>query len=124
MSNFSGTAQPTRQAILAHAARVADAFHPHRIVLFGSHAYGHPTADSDVDLLVEMPHAGKPWQTASAIRAAVHAGYAVDYLVRSSEELADRIAMGDGFIREIVEKGEVLYAAPDATREPDRGGAR
>lgn len=114
MSALSAIAQPMHEDIVAHAARIAAAFHPRRIILFGSHAYGHPTTDSDVDLLIEMPHEGRPWHTASAIRREVQAGFPVDYLVRSPDELAHRIALGDCFLREIVKKGEVLYAAPDA----------
>ena len=30
-------------------------FHPDKIILFGSYAYGTPHADSDVDILVVMP---------------------------------------------------------------------
>jgi len=33
----------------------AEQFQPERIILFGSHAYGAPHADSDVDILVVMP---------------------------------------------------------------------
>lgn len=31
-------------------------FRPRKIILFGSYASGHPTADSDVDLLAVVPH--------------------------------------------------------------------
>ena len=37
------------------ARQVAERFHPEKIILFGSHAYGTPHADSDVDILVIMP---------------------------------------------------------------------
>jgi predicted nucleotidyltransferase len=40
------------------ATRIAAAFAPERIVLFGSHADGRADAGSDVDLLVVMPHPG------------------------------------------------------------------
>jgi predicted nucleotidyltransferase len=33
---------------------IAREFHPLKIVLFGSYAYGQPTEDSDADLLVVM----------------------------------------------------------------------
>ena len=39
-----------------------------RIFLFGSHAWGTPSSDSDVDLLVVLPFEGKPWCMARAIR--------------------------------------------------------
>ena len=32
--------------------RIVEGAHPERIILFGSHAYGIPTKDSDVDLIV------------------------------------------------------------------------
>ena len=39
----------------ASSREIAERFHPEKIILFGSHAYGTPHADSDVDLLVIMP---------------------------------------------------------------------
>ncbi len=43
----------------AQIRRVSDEivrrFRPERIILFGSYAYGTPTEDSDVDLLVVLP---------------------------------------------------------------------
>ena len=35
--------------------RIVSEVHPEKIILFGSYAYGTPTKDSDVDLLVIMP---------------------------------------------------------------------
>lgn len=35
--------------------RIVSGVHPEKIILFGSYAYGTPTKDSDVDLLVIMP---------------------------------------------------------------------
>ena len=99
--------------IQAFADRVAAEFHPDRIILFGSSAYGRPTPDSDVDLLVVMPHQGPPWRTATEIRGRVRPAFPLDLLVRSREELAQRIEMGDCFLREVAEKGRVLYEAPD-----------
>ena len=37
------------------ARQVAERFHPEKIILFGSYAYGTPHVDSDVDILVVMP---------------------------------------------------------------------
>ncbi len=39
----------------ASSREIAERFHPKKIILFGSYAYGTPHADSDVDLLVIMP---------------------------------------------------------------------
>ena len=37
------------------AREVAEQFQPEKIILFGSHAYGKPNADSDVDILDALP---------------------------------------------------------------------
>src|SRR4051794_41082775 len=44
-----------RAAIRRYVGRIVERFHPEKVILFGSHAYGRPTPDSDVDLLVVMP---------------------------------------------------------------------
>jgi predicted nucleotidyltransferase len=101
-----------RARIEGLAERIATAFRPERIVLFGSFAYGSPTPDSDVDLLVVMPCVGKPWRKAVEIRNLVRPEFPVDLLVRTPEQIAERVALGDGFVREILDRGTVLYEAP------------
>jgi predicted nucleotidyltransferase len=98
-----------RRDIQAFARRVADEFHPNRVILFGSYAYGKPTADSDVDLLVVMPHEGPAAVQAAEIRKRIHAGFPMDLVVRSPAEVRRRLGMGDFFIREIMEQGQPLY---------------
>jgi predicted nucleotidyltransferase len=94
--------------------RIAREFHPRRIVLFGSYAEGRATADSDVDLLVVLPHRGKAVQKSVEIRLATRPTFALDLLVRTPREVEKRLAMGDTFIRDILDHGKVLYEADDA----------
>ncbi len=98
-----------RRSINAFVKRVADEFHPRRVILFGSYAYGEPTPDSDVDLLVVMPHDGPPAVQAAEIRKRIHAGFPMDLVVRSPTEIQRRLTMDDFFIREILERGQALY---------------
>ena len=98
-----------RHTIDGFVRKVADRFHPEKVVLFGSYAYGNPTPDSDVDILVIMPHEGPSAKQAAEIRKQVHAGFPVDLLVRSSEELQRRLAIADFFVRDIMERGQSLY---------------
>lgn len=79
----------------------------------GSHAYGRPHLDSDVDLLVVMPAKNEVNQ-ALRIRLAVHAPFAMDLIVRTPENLAKRLGWNDWFLCEIVEKGIVLHDAAGA----------
>ena len=93
------------------AQEVAEKFHPDKIVLFGSYAYGQPTNDSDIDLLVVMNHIGNAAEQAATIRASMHSAFPVDVLVRSPDKIRERLKMGDTFLETILEKGEVLYDA-------------
>ncbi|MFN0123019.1 MAG: nucleotidyltransferase domain-containing protein [Blastocatellia bacterium] len=105
-------AAPRRQQIDRVCAAIADEFQPERIILFGSYAYGTPDADSDVDVLVIMPFAGSPFRQAGEIlsRIVQRAGaLPLDLLVRTAEQVQERLAIGDHFIREIIERGKVVY---------------
>jgi uncharacterized protein len=100
------------EQIQALSDQIARTFRPAQIILFGSYAYGSPGPDSDVDLLVVMPYAGHPAYQTAAILSAVSPSFPVDVVVRDPGELQKRIALGDFFLREVVERGQVLYAAP------------
>lgn len=93
------------------ASQIAREFHPEKILLFGSYASGTPTPDSDVDLLVSMRTSLRPAEQAARIRKAIDFPFAVDLLVRTPEQIEQRLAMGDGFIRDLTCRGKVLYEA-------------
>lgn len=98
-----------RKNINALAGQIVTQFKPQKIILFGSYAYGTPTPDSDVDLMVVMPHKDSPSIQAAQIRKKVHAGFPMDLLVRSTTEIRQRLKIGDLFIKEIIEKGLPIY---------------
>jgi predicted nucleotidyltransferase len=91
--------------------RIAREFQPEKIILFGSYAYGSPSADSDIDLLVIMPFEGRQPEQAIRILNRLNVLAPIDLLVRRPEEVQKRLAMGDSFMREIVEHGRVRYEA-------------
>lgn len=99
----------TMKQIEALCQRIGREFDPIRIILFGSYAYGAATEDSDVDLLVIVPHKGKGWRLAGKIRGRVRPRFPLDLLVRSPEQINERLSLGDCFLKEITEKGKVLY---------------
>jgi predicted nucleotidyltransferase len=58
-----------RQAYIEDVCRrIAEEFKPEKIILFGSHAYGKPTPESDLDLLVVMPYEESYFLQAMKIR--------------------------------------------------------
>ncbi len=97
--------------IRAFARRIAKEFEPKRIILFGSYAYGKPTEDSDVDILVVFNGRGSARQKSLEIRLRMHPGYPLDLLTRTEQEVRQRLAMNDWFMQEIIEQGKVLYEA-------------
>lgn len=89
-------------------------FRPQKVILFGSHASGRPTPDSDVDLLVILPFEGSPVRKAYEIDLRLDHRFPLDLIVRTPEFIERRVALNDCFIREILEKGQVLYDAARA----------
>lgn len=106
-------------AIKRFARKIANKFHPHKIILFGSYAHGKPHNESDVDLLVVMP-ASDVVNMAIRISLAFEREFSYDLLVRTPKQLAIGLRDEDWFLREIVEKGRVLYEATLAKGRLDR----
>ncbi|MBI3269124.1 MAG: nucleotidyltransferase domain-containing protein [Planctomycetes bacterium] len=75
------------------------------MLLFGSHAYGRPTPESDIDLLVVVRRPIDP----AKIRCSLPAGIAFDILVRTAAEVRQRLALPDPFLAEIFQRGRVLW---------------
>jgi len=97
------------EQIRAYCTEVAREFRPEKIILFGSHAYGKPTADSDVDLMVVLPFRGNELRKASQIRARFDAPFSLDLLVRKPGFIAERLLERDMFIELVMTDGIVMY---------------
>src|SRR5207248_1200791 len=82
------------------ARQVAERFRPDKIILFGSHAYGAPHADSDVDILVIMP-ARNELDQSFRIHSTLMPAFPLDIVVRTPKNLKWRLEEGDSFLREI-----------------------
>ncbi len=104
-----------RAAIQATCGDIVREFGPSQVILFGSYAYGTPTEDSDVDLLVVMDISEEQAaRQAVEIRKRIPRRFRMDLLVRTPRELAFRLAHNDFFLREIFERGEVLHESARA----------
>jgi uncharacterized protein len=97
--------------IQAFSQQIVEKFQPERIILFGSYAYGQPTEDSDVDLLVILPFEKLPVYTAIAIRRQIKSPFPLDLIARTPEQIQQRLDLGDFFIQDIINKGRILYEA-------------
>jgi predicted nucleotidyltransferase len=98
------------QAAIDDVARqIAEKFHPLKIILFGSYAYGTPRRESDVDLLVVMETNIKEIQQEILILKNIEHRFGLDILVKTPKTFNERIKMGDTFLKEISQKGKILY---------------
>jgi len=109
------------QLIQRYAGAIADEFHPDKIILFGSYAYGTPNDDSDVDLLVVMP-ARDLHSKAVQILWRLAAPFPIDLIVRTPQQLRGRLKEGESFATQIMSKGKVLYEKVNARVGQKSGG--
>jgi predicted nucleotidyltransferase len=117
---YGGADIPMRE-IRRFARQVAEQFRPEKIILFGSYAYGTPHEDSDVDILVVMP-ARNQLDMAFKISWAIQPPFPLDLKVRTPKNMKWRLEAGDWFLREVMEKGKVLYERADARVGPKGRG--
>jgi predicted nucleotidyltransferase len=93
--------------------RLVTALQPERIYLYGSHAYGQPSEDSDLDLLVVLPDSHLPphRRAVAAYRALRGLSLPAEIKVVTRQEFDCRAAWFSTIERVVFEKGKVLYAA-------------
>jgi predicted nucleotidyltransferase len=102
------------KTIRSIARHIAQRFNPEQIILFGSHAYGNPTPESDVDLLVVMDTPKDEMEAMVEIAKSLPIlTFSVDVIVRSRRTLERRKKLGDWFLREVTQRGKVLYERTD-----------
>jgi predicted nucleotidyltransferase len=92
--------------------RIVQDFQPDRIILFGSFAYGNPTPDSDVDILVVLPFEGENFSKSLEILNRANPAFPINLLARRPDDTERRHREGDPLIREALDRGKVLYELP------------
>jgi predicted nucleotidyltransferase len=101
-----------RETIEEMARKIAERFHPERIILFGSYARGEATEDSDLDLYIEVLAPGPLGKRSSPIRRMLGEEYLFpfDLIVRSPEAMRERGSRFGTLEHEVSREGVVLYA--------------
>lgn len=103
--------QVDKKIIEEISGRIASRFHPERIILFGSWAWGKPNEDSDVDFFI-VKDVDDTRELAREIDSYVFPRpFPMDIVVCKPTQFEERKKTGDYFINEIIKRGEVLYAA-------------
>ena len=117
----------TKELLREITQRIVDEFQPERIILFGSYANGNPTIHSDIDLLVvtkKMARESVFVRSRQVSNLFPQRNFGVDILVRTPHEVNTRLEMGDNFMRDIIERGSILYARKRRRRIDSRSRKR
>jgi predicted nucleotidyltransferase len=101
------------KSILEVRDSIAAEFKPQRIIMFGSYADGTHAENSDLDLLIIMKYVGSGLRKAVEILNRVNPRIPVDLVVKTPEDIEERIKASDFFLTDILNRGRVLYEAPD-----------
>ncbi|NVM27237.1 MAG: nucleotidyltransferase domain-containing protein [Candidatus Helarchaeota archaeon] len=85
---------------------------PLKIILFGSYAYGTPTEDSDIDILILKDTKKRRVDRIVRVKRLIYnpnRKIPVSPFVYTPDELEERLRIGDDFVIEIIQKGIILY---------------
>jgi predicted nucleotidyltransferase len=106
---------PIDEALIQEITRkIVDAFHPRRVILFGSRARGDYHADSDVDIFVEMESNEKPRDRQKRIGSLfLRRWWPMDLLVFTPEEVQASRHSHASIVPDIEAEGRVLFQRSD-----------
>lgn len=99
----------TQKQIQSVTRRIVQGYQPEKVILFGSYAWGKPSKDSDIDLLIIKKTKKKWLERNLEVRKIIDGELPVDILIRTPEEVRKRLRMGDFFYQDIETKGKYLY---------------
>ncbi len=93
--------------------RLISAYEPERIYLFGSHARGDATDDSDFDLLVVVPDTARDEQQRSRLAYEVlwGTGASADVIVNTAQQFKRRSHLRSSLAGTVMREGRVVYDA-------------
>jgi len=95
------------------AKRIREAVDPDRIILFGSHARGEQSRESDYDILIVAPSQLPRWKrTVPIYRLLAGTGVPKDILWWTPEEVEEWRGVRSHFINAVLREGRVLYERP------------
>lgn len=102
----------TSEGIQKVVQQIAKLFHPEKLILFGSYAYGEPHEGSDIDFLVVVPHPPsrkEAWRVAHEFRQEL--SLPVQIIFMSTEEFEETKEVVGGLAYPAHHWGRVLYEA-------------
>ena len=103
--------QDMNEVITRITEKISDALKPDRIFLFGSHAWGEPTADSDIDLFVIVKDSDQPpyRRSREVYRFLRGIREPVEVVVRTTDEVEKSKSVVTSLTKKVLEQGKLLY---------------
>lgn len=91
--------------------RITAALSPEKIYLFGSHAWGEATPDSDIDLFVIVKESSQPAYRRSSLayRALRGIREPFEVIVRTVAEVERGKYVASSLVKKVLEHGKLLY---------------
>lgn len=113
------TTHEVEQKISDITDKIVRNYKPEKVILFGSYAWGKPTTDSDVDLLIiKKTRRNRLDRQREVSQMLFSSDIAVDALVYTPAEMEEKILHDRNlFLEDIVENGLTLYEY-DKIRRP------
>ena len=92
--------------------RLIEVYNPVKIYLFGSYAWGYPTEDSDLDLLIVVDDSQekKHKRSRPGYEALWGLGISKDLMIYTQHEFDQRANDPSSLMYKILKNGKVLYA--------------
>jgi len=105
------SATSTNESLTEGIRRIAIALNPEKIYLFGSHAWGVPTPDSDIDLFVIIKESEQPAYRRSreAYRSLRGLREPFEVIVRTISEVEKSRTVASSLVKKVLEQGKLLY---------------
>ena len=104
----------TQSQINEIVKRIVDNYHPDKIILFGSYAYGNPTKDSDVDLLVikndDAPKIERNRKVRKFLRDMI---IPIDVIVKTNEEFNKFKNIIGTIVYPAAKHGKIIYESAE-----------
>jgi uncharacterized protein len=99
------------ELLKAIVERLVQGLQPEKVILFGSHAYGEPNDDSDIDILVIVSDSDEPrHQRASQAYSSLWGLTApTEILVLTRREVEKSATVATSLVSQALERGRVLY---------------
>ncbi|MBW2185938.1 MAG: nucleotidyltransferase domain-containing protein [Deltaproteobacteria bacterium] len=93
------------------STRIVSAIHPQQIILFGSHAWGHPHCDSDIDVFVVVDHSDLPsYRRAREVYRSLRGlKLPVEVVVRTRSEVTRALRVKTSLERKVFDEGRFLH---------------